>query len=419
MDGQRFDDLTRLLGVSLHRKRFLAFVAAAVAATPLVGETVAAKKGKRRKRRRGGGVVTQGSNGVCDTLCSGTGPDPQFCGSFGNCGSDEDCILQDPSRPICCTTGSCGGAGEGACCSAPVCGGFCDKDADCPEVEDCICDESENRCVTQTCGGSCTKTADCQDLPGCSCEFPANGLAVGGEGEPLGQCVTATCGGFCEKDADCPEVAGCVCDESENECVTITCAGLCFKDADCPDLENCSCTINISPTRVGAEGIIPGSCVSEACPGDCSSNPDCTEQGEGNCVCFFGVGVDVASASEVAAEGDNGGSCGACLAQGAACDASTECCGQLVCDAGRCQRKRKPNDRCHKHGGSCRRDNDCCAQAVCFKGKCGEKDTHCKNDSECAQGYRCQGGPLSPGHRRCRKNGRRGRNRRNARGKKR
>ena len=197
--------------------------------------------------------------------------------------------------------------------------------------------------------------------------------------------------------------------------MTITCAGSCFKDADCPELENCVCTINVDPSRVGTEGDIPGSCVTRTCPGECSNNVDCTEQGQDNCVCFLGPTVDVAAA--VSAEGiDPVGSCGACLGAGAICDASTECCGQLVCQGGRCQRKRKPKKQraLRQLGKSCSQDPGCCAQAICYRGECGEKDTHCDSDNECARGYSCVGGRLTGGHRRCRRNRRKPpRNRRN------
>ncbi len=266
-----------------------------------------------------------------------------------------------------------------------VCSGACTKDAECPESPDCMCDLETNRCQTVLCGGVCDDERPCQNLPGCTCVQVAENLSL---------CETATCGNVCSK-GECGDVEddSCVCDNETNLCVTI------------------------------------------ACFGTCADNAECAEK----CACFFGSDVDVANAAEVeaatlGAEGVPAGACGACIGAGDPCNASTECCGQLVCRgsgegpsqegefAGTCQRKPKPKpdkDRCGKHGQSCRRDNDCCAQAVCFKGKCGEKDSHCHNDSECAQGYSCQGGPLAPGHRRCRKNGRRNRNRRNKNGDKR
>jgi hypothetical protein len=124
------------------------------------------------------------------------------------------------------------------------------------------------------------------------------------------------------------------------------------------------------------------------------------------CVCF--TGGDTALEIRAAATG----TCSECLGTGATCLASTECCGQLSCpDSGICGLKPQPPRDCHKHGQSCNRDSDCCAQGICYRGKCGEKDTHCNNDGECAKGYRCQGGPLSPGHRRCRRSGHRRHNR--------
>ncbi len=252
------------------------------------------------------------------------------------------------------------------------CSGFCAKDADCLDSPDCICDLETNRCQTVVCGGECLKTSDCQDFPACTC------ILINGPLEPGACGIDETCEGFCTKGVcnNDPQGNSCVCDFDSNLCVTI------------------------------------------ACPGFCEVNGDCQKQGQADCACFFGSGVDVTSAAEVEAatsgsgglgtEGVPAAVCGTCLGAGLPCNGSTECCGQLVCRApgdglaqeggaiGTCQHKPKPKpkkDRCGKHGHSCRRDNDCCAQAVCFKGKCGEKDSHCHNDSECAQGYSCQGGP--------------------------
>jgi hypothetical protein len=99
------------------------------------------------------------------------------------------------------------------------------------------------------------------------------------------------------------------------------------------------------------------------------------------------------------------GTCGTCLTLDATCDATTECCGQLVCRNGRCRKKKNPSGRCAKHGESCKRDSGCCAQGRCYGGKCGEKNTHCDHQYECAKGYKCVGGKWPGDHRRCRKRG--------------
>jgi hypothetical protein len=408
MDGQRFDNLARLFSAPLNRKGFLA-VLAGIAAPAALGDDGAAKKRKRQKRSSGGGDV-----------------EPQ--GIVGD-----------------------------------VCSGFCTKDADCLESPDCICDLDTNRCQTVLCGGSCVKDADCGDLPGCACivlDIPTD----------LRACGTPTCDGFCNKGlcrSGQPEGDSCVCDFATNTCATIACPGFCNDNADCTEQgeANCVCfPLDSAGARagVGMEGEPPagacgaclgegaacnasteccsplacdessGECVTVACPGRCNDNDDCLAQGQDQCACILSITRLAADALDVGAEGE-AGACGECRGVGASCTVTSECCGQLVCDGGadfgasgavgdgacRPKPKPKPKDRCHKHGQSCRRDNDCCAQASCYKGKCGEKDTHCHNDSECAQGYRCQGGPLSPGHRRCRKNGRRNRNRRNKNGSKR
>jgi hypothetical protein len=462
VDGQRFDELARILGVSLNRKRFLAFLAG-VAAPLAAGralDDVDAKNGKKQRHtkknktaRRGKAhapqdadrpVSAQGGDSVCDAFCSGDAPNPQFCGAFGNCGSDADCIAQNPDRPICCTAlPGCGGTGEGACCSAVACAGTCTKDSDCPPA--CVCDEAAGQCRTVTCGGPCFKESDCDPLAGCTCVFPSRSGSVGVE-QQLGQCILGTCGGTCIKDSDCSNRAeGCLCDidptTGDGLCVTVSCAGACSKDADCPTLDGCfcasgtcqticagrclktsdcadlpNCVCNLPPGGpVAGAGILPGSCgAPNICPGVCDNNAQCTQQGADSCVCFLGAGVNVA---DVSSEGSNG-LCGECHTLNHVCNASTECCGQLVCLNGTCQRKPTPPAsgrrarRCNKHGKSCHADHDCCAQGVCYHGKCGEKDTHCDTDGECARGYSCVGGDLTGSHKRCRKNGRRRKNKR-------
>ena len=207
----------------------------------------------------------------------------------------------------------------------------------------------------------------------------------------------------CRKDSDCSDTPGCTCNTTTHQCVTVGCGGPCQEESDCPDLTGCMCVI--------PEGETIGFCVTQVCPGTCSSNEDCVS-GLDDCVCFLGPGVDVAAvhAEGPAPEGD----CAECLGLDEPCNASSECCGQLVCvpnsqspGLGFCEPKPKPDHHhhCQKHGQRCHRDNDCCAQGTCYRGKCGEKDTHCHHDNECARGYHCVGGNLSAGHRRCRRNG--------------
>jgi hypothetical protein len=360
VDDQRFDQLARLLGSGLSRKRFLRLLTGATVSGVAV---IATERPAPAKRHKSGG----------------RGPKPE--------GGD-------------------------------TCGGDCTTDDDCDDTADCVCDTSSGSCAILTCGGTCDDDEDCrtQDLPFCSCVHPVSRGQAGTEGE-IGQCGTEACIGECSKDSDCGLTSGCICDTTTFQCVTVGCGGPCKKDSDCPELTGCTCVI--------PEGETIGFCETQTCPGDCASNEDCAG-GEDACVCFLGPGVDVAAApagprgpQAAGVTGPTGptGACGECLGNGEPCDATTECCGQLVCEPnsqspalGFCEQKRPPkpkphHNHCQKHGQSCHRDNDCCAQGTCYRGKCGEKDTHCHHDNECAQGYHCVGGNLSAGHRRCRRNG--------------
>jgi hypothetical protein len=366
MDAHRFDELTRLLGVSLTRKRALAFLTGAVAPLTLAASPEAHAKRRRKRRRADAGLAAQGGI-ICGTPCE----------SVSDCGSCDAAVCFDPDdqngvmvEGVNGATGVCLSECDSLCFSDEDCAGFAGS-CTCFE-EHCLCDEV----CGDTCAGACFSDGDCADAPGCVCTVntPAR---VGAEGI-VGQCVTV-------------------------------CAGTCLKDADCADAQDCACLI---PT-----GQTTGVCGQpEQCPGDCATNAECRQQGQGNCVCFLGVDtIDEEAVARVIAEG-NGGLCGECRGGGQSCGASTECCGQLVCRNGACARKRKPQrkTRCAKHGHGCTQDAGCCAQAICYRGKCGEKDTHCKSNRECARGYTCAGGRLTGGHRRCRRQGRRRpRNRRN------
>jgi hypothetical protein len=376
MDSQRFDELTRLLGVSLTRKRALAFLAGVLAPLAVADrpEGIAAKgkrqagRRRRRARRRGNGGVDAQGGIICGTPCE----------DVSDCGSCDAAVCFDPEEENGVAVAGVNGA-TGVCLSE--CDSLCFSDEDCAGLpgnctcfeEHCLCDQV----CGDACGGACFSDGDCTDAPGCVCTVDNPGR-VGAEGG-IGQCVTV-------------------------------CAGTCLKDADCADVPDCACLIPTGQT-IGVCG------QPEQCPGDCASNAECREQGRNDCVCFLGVDtVNDEAVARVVAEG-NGGLCGECRGGGQSCDASTECCGQLVCRGGRCQRKptpKKRKQRCAKHGHGCTQDAGCCAQAICYRGKCGEKDTHCDSDRECARGYTCVGGRLTGGHRRCRRQGRRRpRNRRN------
>jgi hypothetical protein len=286
--------------------------------------------------------------------------------------------------------------------------------------------------LATTAATSSAKRRGKKQRPGASGSVSAGGGQTGGTTcaevctgqQPSPQCLSPS---ICSSSENCPPdfpvccMVGSCGSPGEGTCCALTCGGACLKDSDCPALAGCVC--ELPARRVAGQGALVGQCGTVTCPGSCTTNQNCTAHGQDSCVCFLGVNTaDAALVDAVVAQG-TGGNCGDCRGSGEACEASTECCGQLVCDPpaaaaegiltgqGTCRHKPKPSKRCKKHGQGCQRDGECCAQGSCYKGKCGENDTHCKNDGQCARGYRCQGGPLAPGHRRCRKNGARRRNR--------
>ena len=116
MDDQRFDQLTRLLGSGLSRKRFLRLLTGATVSGVAV---IATERLAPAKRHKGGGK----------------GPNPE----------------------------------------GDTCGGDCATDDDCGENADCVCDTSAGSCAIVTCGGTCANTEECrqQGLAACTCVFPA------------------------------------------------------------------------------------------------------------------------------------------------------------------------------------------------------------------------------------------------------
>ncbi len=387
-----------------------------------------------RCKLRGGGCTCNKQQGHLFGTC-GT---PQIC--EGTCSSTADCpILND------CVCNRLQGEASGTCGAPQTCAGTCTSDAQCPDAGDCVCNKlrgaASGTCgAPQICSMVCATDADCLDIANCVCnggtcgppptcagtchtnsECPAVDCACNKrQGDSQGTCgVPQTCSGSCVISDDCLDVDNCVCNRLQGQ-ETGTCGepeicgGSCNNDGDCLATPNCVCNGGeLAPQEGGSGSGMSGTCgrptppsppIPPPPPGTCSAlacadNAGCVAAGGDQCVCFTGSNT----AQEVAPAAT--GTCAECLGTGSACVASTECCGQLVClDNGTCGIKPPPPQKCHKQGQSCSRDNDCCAQGICYRGKCGEKDTHCNNDGECAKGYRCQGGPLSPGHRRCRRN---------------
>ena len=345
MDGQRFDDLTRVLGASLTRKRLVSLLAGLLGAGAVAAfdDSVSAKKrGRKHRQRDGGKIAAQGSSGCgapcqSSTECQGC-PfavcDDGVCATqcLTTCLEDSDCL----SSTCVCHDGFCA-CTDGNC--APTCGGFCEFSAECapscacvdnfcvptcpgncdddPEVcnqipgeDDCICPNGECHCTDGTClplacGGDCSKDSDCPNLAGCICN------------EDTGQCETVTCGGACIKDTDCPQTGGCFCAGQQGgggvqgflvgQCVTEVCGGSCKGDSECEGALGCVCDENEGQCiTVGCGGTCTkdsdcpvvsgcfcdedeGLCTTATCPGTCEDNADCQEQGADSCVCFLGV----------------------------------------------------------------------------------------------------------------------------------
>jgi hypothetical protein len=227
MDGRRVDALSRALGESVTRKRFVALLSAggvsAIAA--IRGQDLSTakhggrKQGKRRKERKKGTRRQEGS----EQISSGGSPAQPL---------ETNTCPGDRTQAICHCPKGLGGAQCHITCVAAGAGHENDS-------FDCLCAGSAvgvpacapERCpaviaADASCGGpatyagTCTTTADCpfSSIPGSICDSETR------------QCVRPTCNGSCRSQEMCRGGAGdCVClglsEEAPGRC------GRCIQDA--------------------------------------------------------------------------------------------------------------------------------------------------------------------------------------------
>jgi hypothetical protein len=317
MDGQRFDELTRLLASGTPRRRVLkGFAGGAlglfglrVASSVRAGENMSVDPGGECNEAE---ECTQGS--CLDGVCACEDPAEPWRGCTCDTGTEGPC---GGGTLLCCPTGDTPG-GPGICTSASVgceplgeCsdpGGTCQEDGDC-------------------CEGSCSDegVCYCEDPPrpiiGCSCttgtESPCGDTTVlccpttgtpGGPGictsDSVGCDPTGCPGVTCDPTAVLNEACECVCPLPTSPCDSgaclhcgaifqldpATCTCICPGTEACPCEDNTDCSGGLVCCDEGEESVCRASCEGEcALPGQaCLSDDDCCQgscSDEGVCYC--------------------------------------------------------------------------------------------------------------------------------------
>ena len=276
MDGQRFDDVARLIGTGASRRRVIKGIFAGALG---LGGVSALRPGASA-----GGCILTGQSCVdngdacCDgsSVCAGV---PRMCysttscvGETGGCNTDTgpdccsgmECVATDGFNGSCV---ACGQASDGCttdddCCGDLFCAGgtcgdmipSCEDDGDCPGGYIC-CDSGDGLyCIANECCGPddpihCdNETEFCTDEKIC--------VLLEGRDE-------------CQEDSDCFEING------ESEIAPICCGGVCAQIECCTDDED--------PNARCGEGT---SCFEGYCDPFCTSDDHCASD---TCCCQDGT----------------------------------------------------------------------------------------------------------------------------------
>jgi hypothetical protein len=291
MDGQRFDELARLVATGVPRRRVLGMIAGGVAAVfarggsasagiclnegdacdgvtnPCCGDLVCDVGGSDTCVQA---AVCIGEDGSCGVLTAG-GPAAECCADL-ECVDDVCIPFQTPCADVGEACSDLAGANP-PCCDGLICvQGFCEV--------------PEPKCVVEgaTCGGK--GDPDCCDSLECvegTCQAPEpicieqGESCNGGAGVEVGCCEGLVCiDGLCNPPAECrPE--GEECEGDLDCCAGICCAGFC-RDIEC-------CIDEPSPNDRCDDG---QTCFEGICQGVteiCESDDDCVD---GACCCDDG-----------------------------------------------------------------------------------------------------------------------------------
>ncbi len=396
------------------RYRNLALFAACVLAALVACGTLGSDVDLARRAPESGQISSGGSGGAnsCAPLngaCSrGTDCCSGLCdAALGQCVS----VLSE-----CATAGaSCASAIEccGRSCVGGTCGERCISDGQtCSKGDDCcggscdagLCSALNDQCATagNSCGasddccsgwcdaGTCALASSFCTQPGDVCgadEQCCTGVCEKQPGASLGTCATAPPGA-----SNCNGVAGTVCSDC-NDCCSRLCevyepsgvsicqpasgcrvtGELCRHDVDC-------CGGSLDGDLAGAGNVTCDRALGAEF-GICRNARACSPQGN---VCHFAdYACSISAAANRCCDGtDSPGVCeldsdgiprcnalgGTCVAPGAQCATSADCCdgGRCVVDASGTLRCDEPLSACVSEGGPCATSAECCNEADCL-----------------------------------------------------
>ena len=251
MDGQRFDDVARLIGAGASRRSVLKGLSGGLLGIAGIG--VAARVARAQDATP---CVDDGDCSDCE-VCAKT-----LC--IANCTAGEG--------DSCCDAGETCNAETGTC---DVVVAECQGDADCADCEAC----AEGTCVFDCTLGEgdacCADGAVCNDDGTCA-------VVCAGEGELCVQTDAVgaeCCAGFaCNSEFVCEAIAEPVACETDDDCGEgeICCGGFCIADIEC-------CIDDEDPNARCAEG---STCFEGVCVFACKGDSDCAE---GTCCCSDGT----------------------------------------------------------------------------------------------------------------------------------
>ena len=376
MDGQRFDQFTRLVATGRSRRSLLRAIGAAIAGVSIgvTHRSVLAGCAEGNPCSTSAdccGELTCEDN-LCAATCLGIGT---VCNSTTLPCCSGACLFEIvEARCGACTTegGSCNGVNS-VCCSDLL----CDEDFHiCSPPPTCL--GLGYTCVTDgipCCDGyACNDSNDCCALPdsGCTdsndcCEVddnPGSGFCIGGfcTGGTLA-CVADS--GECTADEQCCDDGNCYLGYCTHECKVSGFA--CTDNEDCCEGYVCGQFDTCTPAvcrESGADCAFDNDCCDELiCDGEtcvacrvaggaCEDHQDCCsgfvcDDGLGQCVSVF-----------------------PCQDENDECEESAHCCGDLVCDQESNSCVVADPGTCGETGDTCSGNGDCCGELVCTSGAC-------------------------------------------------
>ena len=316
------------------------------------------------------------------------------CGSDRECNDNDGCTIdrcrvasglcfyeRDPSCGVCnppgcedndpCTRDVCtpNGCINEFDPNLAGCGGECQSDAQCPQVDRCtvsFCDLNTQRCVARQIPDCCSSVGDCND----------NRICTEDSCTADGRCIHQPRPGCCETSQQCNDNNGCTvdrCDTQTGQCVFTPSPDCCSDAGPCND--NNACT---------SDACIDGRCVFSPIQGCCSANSQCNDNNActndscQNNRCVFTPNPNCCTTNDQCNDQNvcTSDSCvnGTCQRTPVpnCCNVANQCNDQNACTIDACTNNRcvySPAPNCCTGDDQCN-DNNVCTSDTCVNGTC-------------------------------------------------